>query len=166
MPGDVWKDVKRALGDVWQLEAGKLAGARDHEFSTRAELLSHLPYFVLRSGQRLDCRPLAYRIGVAAVLALQPGGGADNLARPRGVPDPPSRHRIGLRQRVEHDALGLEPRIDQEAILFRAHDELGRRAAQTDHRGEAHPCRPRYDDFVTLVEERADYVGLGLLASG
>src|SRR6185437_7239428 len=204
-------------------------------FAAAAELRHHRFNFVLRAGECFDGGGLCDRIGIAAVLALQARGGGDYLFGAGGESDAPSGHRVGFRQRVEREALGLEPRLDLEDVGHRAvvndvlvnvvgkhpqvgleqdfrefaelagrvHgagrirgriqddaarargdratqtigiedeagvlgtlDELGLRTGKVHHRDETDPGGRGDDNFVALVEECGDDVGLSLFAPG
>src|ERR1700722_18714775 len=70
--GHIRKSVKRALRYIGQLESRDSPHALDHQRVALAKRLEHRLERVLRTGQRLDRGGLRDRIGIPAVLALQP----------------------------------------------------------------------------------------------
>ena len=81
--------------------------AVDEVLAALGELADHFLHAVLRTGQRLDGRPLRDGGRLRGALPHQRGHRADDLGRAGSITHPPSGHRIRLADRVDLDGPAL-----------------------------------------------------------
>ena len=92
-------DIKRAFGHR-AFQTGRLIEHGDDEIPPSLEHLAALADEILRTIQRLDCRPLRDGTGARGLLALHHIHGLDQDIRSRRITNTPAGHRIGFRNAI------------------------------------------------------------------